>query len=47
MLIDTVYGMAAPKKSKSIQTKIAAAKEYLGEKYLLATPIKKLEVPRK
>ena len=47
MLIDTVYGMAVPKQSRSMQVKIAAAKEYLGEKYLLATPIKKLEVPRK
>ena len=47
MLIDTVYGMAAPKQSRTMQNKLTAAKEYLGNKYLLAIPIKKLMVPLK
>ena len=47
MLIDTLYGMQAPKQSKGHAQKLAAAKALLGDKYLLAKPVKKLEVPAK
>jgi len=47
MLIDSLYGMASPKQSKGHAQKLATAKAILGDKYLLAKPVKKLEVPAK
>ena len=47
MLINSLYGMASPKQSKEHARKLAAAKELLGDKYLLAKPIQKLETPLK
>ena len=39
--------MESPKQTKSMQVKLAAAKEYLGNKYLLTNPVKRLKVPLK
>lgn len=47
MVITSFYGMAAPKPNKKHLDKLEAAKAYLGDKYRLAHPIKKLEVPIK
>jgi len=47
MLIDSLYGMASPKQSKGHAQKLAAAKALLGDKYLLAKPVKKLDTPNK
>ena len=41
MLINSLYGMASPKPSKEYAKKLQAAIEYLGEKYRLASSIKK------
>lgn len=41
MLINSLYGMESPKPSKSYAKKLQAAIEYLGEKYRLASSIKK------
>lgn len=41
MLITSLYGMPLPKPSKDHAKKLQAAIEYLGEKYRLATSIKK------
>ena len=43
MLIHSVYGMAAPKPTKEHLKKLQAAIDYLGDKYRLASPIKKGE----
>ena len=43
MLITSLYGMTSPKPSKEHQKKLQAAINLLGEKYLLAKPIKKGE----
>lgn len=47
MLINSVYGMESPKQTKTMQLKLAAAKAYLGNRYLLAYPVKRLKVPLK
>jgi len=39
--------MKTLEQTRTMQNKLAAAKEYLGSKYLLATQIKKLKVPLK
>ena len=44
MLINSLYGMVSPKQTKEHQKKLQAAIEYLGNKYLLATSIKKKEI---
>jgi hypothetical protein len=41
MLITSLYGMAAPKPPEMYKEKLQAAIYYLGNKYLLATQIKK------
>jgi hypothetical protein len=43
MLINSLYGMKSPKPSKDYSKKLQAAIEYLGEKYRLASSIKKVE----
>lgn len=41
MLINSLYGMKSPKPSRDYAKKLQAAIEYLGEKYRLASSIKK------
>jgi len=44
LIIKSLYGMTSPKPSKEHQKKLQAAIEYLGDKYRLATSIKKKEI---
>jgi len=41
MLINSLYGMKTPKPSKDYAKKLQAAIDYLGDKYRLASSIKK------